>query len=101
LGKSTDPGTEGEIRHEALGVVSFDPGAKTYRWRAYRAGSGELSTTVEISDKKFVWGVEIPQGGRIRFTIALTNKGEWFEVGERSMDGKAWSKFFEMTLRHK
>lgn len=38
-------------------------------------------------------------GGTIRYTIVLNDKGEWFEIGERSTDGVAWTKFFEMTLQ--
>jgi hypothetical protein len=34
----------------------------------------------------------------MRFTVRLNEKGQWFEVGEFSRDGKAWQKFFEMTL---
>jgi hypothetical protein len=30
--------------------------------------------------------------------MTLTEKGEWHEVGEYSLDGKAWTKFIEMTL---
>lgn len=42
-----------------------------------------------------------PRGGTIRYTMDLTDAGEWHEIGERSSDGTKWEKFFEMTLRKK
>jgi hypothetical protein len=34
----------------------------------------------------------------MRYTITLNDRGQWFEIGEISCDGKEWSKVFEMTL---
>jgi len=45
------------------------------------------------------WGFQTPQGGRVRYTIKLTDQGDWFEIGEFSADEKNWRKFFEMTLQ--
>jgi hypothetical protein len=28
----------------------------------------------------------------------VNEKGQWFEIGEVSTDGKQWRTFFEMTL---
>jgi hypothetical protein len=42
--------------------------------------------------------MKVPQFGAVRYTITRDDKGRWFEVGEVSPDGKAWRKFFEMTL---
>jgi hypothetical protein len=30
--------------------------------------------------------------------MTITDKGEWNEVGEYTLDGKTWTKFFDMTL---
>jgi hypothetical protein len=45
------------------------------------------------------WGLQISERGRIRYTIELNEKGQWFEVGEMTQDGQKWNKFFEMTLQ--
>lgn len=47
----------------------------------------------------FQWAFQGPQGISIRYTVKLTEKGEWFERGEMSQDGKSWRQFHEMTLR--
>jgi len=45
------------------------------------------------------WSLQIPQRGRMRYTISRNEKGEWFEIGEMSQEDQTWRKFFEMTLR--
>jgi hypothetical protein len=40
-----------------------------------------------VGDKTLEWGFPISQQGRVRFTIKLNEKGEWFEVGEMTQDG--------------
>ncbi|HEV2844661.1 MAG TPA: hypothetical protein VG477_07435, partial [Thermoanaerobaculia bacterium] len=52
-----------------------------------------------VSGGAWEWGFALPQGGRIRYTIKLTDKGEWYETGEYSPDEKTWHQFHEMTLR--
>jgi hypothetical protein len=47
------------------------------------------------------WSLQIPQRGRMRYTITRNEKDEWFEVGETSQEDQTWRKFFEMTLRKK
>jgi hypothetical protein len=55
---------------------------------------------VKPGEKGMVWGFKEPSRGfDIRYTVKITDKGEWNEVGEMSMDGsKTWRKFFEMTV---
>jgi hypothetical protein len=52
-----------------------------------------------VGDKSLIWSFRDPRAGQIRFTIKLDEQGRWFEIGEISMDGKGWHKFFEMTLQ--
>lgn len=99
LGKNAEPGHEGEIVHNAFAVVSYDADAKVFRWRAFRADGLAIDTAAQVSEKMLVWGFHDARGGDIRFTIKLNEKGQWFETGELSRDGKAWFKFFEMTLQ--
>jgi len=94
-------GGKGEevVVHNALAVVSFDAQQKQHRFRAYRADGMYVDTTAQVSDRALVWSFQDPRAGHIKFTITLNDKGEWFEIGELSRDGKAWYKFFEMTLQ--
>jgi hypothetical protein len=101
LGKSKLPDSDREMTvHNALAVVSYDEGAKLFRFRAYTARGQYTDSEGRIKDGVFEWGLRDPQrGNRVRFIIKLNEKGEWFEIGESSQDGQNWKKFFEMTLQ--
>jgi hypothetical protein len=88
----------GKVVHGAFGVVSYDEKAKRYRFQAYTNRGNYTEAEAKVGDKKLEWGFRIPQFGDVRYTIALNEKGQWFEIGEVSTDGKQWRKFFEMTL---
>jgi hypothetical protein len=34
----------------------------------------------------------------VRFTMNLTDAGQWHEIGEFSMDGATWRQFLDFTL---
>ena len=95
-GKSKE---DGSPVHTALAFLSYDEGAKTFRWRAFTAEGRQTDTVAKVGTKTLEWGMEIPERGRVRYTIHLNEKGEWFEVGEICPDGQTWHKFFEMTLQ--
>ena len=90
---------DGSTIHTALTFVSYDERAKTYRWRAFTAEGQQTDTEAKVGTSSLEWGLQIPQRGRMRYTIKLNEKGEWFEVGEMSQDGETWHKFFEMILQ--
>ncbi|HJQ41214.1 MAG TPA: hypothetical protein VKB93_29090 [Thermoanaerobaculia bacterium] len=94
--KKLDSGAAGEVVHDALGTMGWDAEKKQYRFVAYST-SGNIDTNLDVGDNRAAWGFTTPQG-RIRYTIRLTEKGEWNEVGEFSRDGEKWLQFFEMTL---
>jgi len=96
LGKSKE---DGSTIHTALAFVSYDERAKTFPWRAFTAEGRQTDTVAKVGTDTLEWGLEFPQRGRMRYTIKLNDKGEWFEVGERTQDGQTWHKFFEMTLQ--
>lgn len=99
LGKQkNDDGSIGEVVHEAFGVISWDGRKNAYRFDAWTAHDGYVEASIDIGERGATWGFDTPGGGRIRYTITRTDKGEWNEIGEFSRDGKAWMKFFEMTL---
>jgi hypothetical protein len=89
---------DGSSVHTALAFVSYDEQAKTFRWRAFTAEGRATDTEAKVGADTLEWGLEIGQRGRMRYTIKLNQKGEWFEVGEMTQDGRTWQKFFEMTL---
>jgi hypothetical protein len=96
--RKNENGTGGEVVHDALAVISWDPAKKAYRFSAYTAQYGAMDTTLDVTgENTAVWGMDVP-GGRMRYTIRLTDKGAWNEIGEFSRDGKTWFKFLEMNL---
>lgn len=98
-GKLAVTGQEG-IVHHALAVISYDSQANKYLLRAHRADGNFVDADVTVETNKLVWGFREPQRNiEIKYTIKLDDAGQWFEIGEFSMDGKTWRKFFEMTLR--
>lgn len=99
-GTSKLPSGEEKTVFEALGMVTWDP-----EKNLYRLSSATTEGRAGESEGRFVpggaweWGFTLPQGGRIRYTIKLTDKGEWHETGQYSPDEKTWYPFHEMTLR--
>lgn len=100
LGKTKIPGKEDEVVvHNALAVISYDPIAKLYRVRSYLADGRSTDAEAEFVEEGLQWRFQTPQGGSIRYTVKLTEQGDWFEKGEMSQDGKSWRQFHEMTLQ--
>jgi hypothetical protein len=100
LGKrKLEDGTVGEVVHDALAVLSWDPKDKKYRFSAHVAGRGSTDTTLELTGPRSgIWRMETPHG-KMRYTINVSDEGEWVEIGEFSRDGEKWMKFIEMRLR--
>jgi hypothetical protein len=95
LGKAKE---DGSTVHAALAFVSYDHRAKTFRWHAFTP-EGQIDTEARVGTDTLEWSLQIPQRGRMRYTITRNEKGEWFEIGEMSQEDQTWRKFFEMTLR--
>ena len=99
MGTTKRPGSQEEIVvHNALGILSYDSNAKLYRLRSYLANGRWIDADAKFTDKGFQWGFQV-QGMSMRYTVKLNEKGEWFEFGEMSQDGKTWRQFHEMTLQ--
>ena len=98
--KKLENGTVGDVVHETIALITWDEAKKTYRFNAHVADKPSVDTTIDLTaPNTAVWGFDTPQGGKVRYTIRLTEKGEWNEVGEFTRDGAKWIRFFEMTLR--
>jgi hypothetical protein len=89
---------DGPIVHNAFAVASFDDRAKKYRFQAYTNRGTYVNAEAKLSDGVLEWGFRVPNSVEIRYVIKVNEKGQWFEKGEMSGDGKSWRKFFEMTL---
>ena len=91
--------SEGKPVHQALAAITWDARANRYDMWTYRAGSGSMRPSIEVGDRRVVWGFDVPNG-KVRYTISLDGEGRWVEVGEHSSDGgSTWRQFFGMTLR--
>lgn len=88
----------GSIVHDALAVVSFDDASQKYSFTSWAGAGRSGAFEAKVGSNRLEWGMK-NAGGSIRYTIVLNDKGEWFELGERSTDGVNWTKFFEMTLQ--
>lgn len=51
-----------------------------------------------VSPEGFVWFQSTQPGHQIRYTMTINTKGQWYEIGESSQDGTAWTQFFSQTL---
>jgi hypothetical protein len=100
LGKIKVPGKDEDlITHHALGILSYDEKEKIYRLRSHLFTGQTTSAEARFTDEGFQWGFQPAPNMNIRYTVKLTEKGEWFERGEMSQDGKSWRQFHEMTLQ--
>jgi hypothetical protein len=87
----------GRTVHAALAILSYDPNEKRHRFKSYEHMGRSVDAAAECRDGKIAW--ILPAGPRtIRYTITLDEKGQWYEIGEATTDGKTYQKFFEMTL---
>src|SRR5205085_5299483 len=99
-GRGTVKGAGGEevVTHDGLALVSYDDKAGRYRWQGHDLPWGAIDAEAKLVDGGFAWEFKVPErGATVRFTIRLDEK-RWHEVGELSVDGKAWAPFMEMTL---
>jgi len=99
LGTKTDSITkETKIVHEAFGIVFFDSKSNSLMINAYKKGEFIQSKILLIEEKIIQWNMEIPNQGKVRFTVDFSTKNKWIEFGEFSRDGINWMKFLEMNL---
>ena len=92
---------DGNVALQALGIVSYDDEAGTYRMRAYNDGRYlETDLTLSENGKGVTWGFAL---GEIRTTsmLRINEKGEWTELTEITIGSHPARKFMEVTVsRH-
>jgi len=87
---------DGTIGFNAFGIVSYDPAKQAYAFHSYAQGqSGDFAFTPK--DHGYMW--EIPAGRMTLRYTATIGDSTWREVGERIIEGREPSQFFEMNLR--
>ena len=94
------PGTDKEgVVFNALAMIHYDTAARQYKMRAIRTEGQAVDPEFALTDGGFVWSFAAPTSKmQVRYTAKVA-AGTWHEVGEYSRDGKAWTLFFEMTVR--
>lgn len=97
IGMAKDAAGKETKVHHALATISWSPECKCYRFPAHTMHGSFVNAEMRIVDNTVVWGFKTGPM-EIRYTIRQTDKGQWNEVGDRSMDGKTWQRFFEMNL---
>jgi hypothetical protein len=95
LGKSK---ADGKVALQALGIVSYDDEAGTYRMRAYNDGR-YFETDLKLSEngKEVSWGFAL---GDIKTSsmLRINEKGEWTELTKIAIGSEPDRKFMELTV---
>jgi hypothetical protein len=90
---------DGRPALQALGLVSFDDDAGTYRMRAFNDGRW-LETEVKLADgeNSISWGFVL---GEFKTTTVLriNDKGEWTELGRLTIGDRPPQKMIELKVR--
>jgi hypothetical protein len=90
---------DGKLSLRALGLISFDDEAETYRMRAFNDGRW-LETEVKLADgaNSISWGFAL---GEFKTTTVLRidENGEWTEHGELVIGDRPPQKMMELKVR--
>lgn len=92
-----DAGGREIVIHDAYAMMYWSPDLKAYRFKAHLANGLQNEFELKPNGKGYTWFNQMPQLGKVRFTMTLTPAGEWKEIGEHEVDGK-WVQYFEMVL---
>jgi hypothetical protein len=89
---------DGQVALQALGIVSYEDEAGTYRMRAYNDGR-YLETDLKVSEngKGITWGFRL---GDIKTSsmLRINENGEWTELTEIVIGSEPARKFMELTV---
>lgn len=94
--------SDGKIALQALGIVSYDDEAGTYKMRAYNDGR-YLQAEPKLSEKGngISWGFTL---GDVKTSsvLRINEKGQWTELTSITMGSQFARKFMELTVdRHR
>lgn len=95
-GTGRDP-KSGQVSFQAMATIAYDDAAQVYRFRSFNDGR-YLETELTVSERGFAWGFDVGPA-KVRYAMALNEKGEWTESGEVTVGASPPRKTVEMTLR--
>ncbi len=91
--------TDGRPALQALGLISFDDDAGTYRMRAFNDGRW-LETEIKLADGEdsISWGFTL---GEFKTTTVLriNDQGDWTEFGQLTIGDRPPQKMIELRVR--
>jgi hypothetical protein len=97
-GRLPDSEKEGVV-FNAMAVINYDAEAGKYRMKAYRAEGTAIEPEFALTETGFTWQFTLPgKKTQIKYTATVAD-GSWNEVGEMSLDGVRWNKFFGMIVK--
>lgn len=91
------PSGEEKVIHETLAVLSYNLQTKIYDFDTFLASGRAGKHEFKAVEDGWEWGFKFPQG-TVRYKIKIADN-TWTEIGEITMNGKDWTKFFEMNLK--
>jgi len=92
---------DGEVRFQALAVISYDIRNNVYRLQSYLADGKSTSATGYFNDDGlFEWGFDLPGQGHISYKIDLSDNS-WEESGSFSPDTTHHYTFYGSILTRK
>lgn len=85
--------------HQPCAMIYWDASKKVHHMIAQLANGLRNDFDIEVKEKGFVWFLNHPQMGEVRYTMNLLPDGTWHEIGEhKTADGK-WEPRMEMKLK--
>jgi hypothetical protein len=90
---------DGKLVLQALGLISFDDQAGTYRMRAFNDGRW-LETDVQLAEggNTLSWGFTLGEI-KTRSVLRINNKGEWTESAEMTVGTGPPRKLMDLAVR--
>lgn len=85
--------------HEPAAMIVYDNEKKEYWMTTQLANGLRNQFQVQVKPNGFVWMLNHPQSGEVRYTMNLSEAGEWVEVGEHKNKDGQWEKLLEMRLK--
>jgi hypothetical protein len=90
--------SDGKLALQALGLISFDDEAGTYRMRAFNDGRWlETEVTLAGEGSTITWGFTM--GEFKTNSILRIDKGEWTELAELTIGTRPPQKLMDLTVR--
>lgn len=88
---------DGEIIHDALGIIYYEPERNKYLMDAFLASGQHTLAEIEITPSGMNWSFRTEQGATISYEIEIIDD-TWTEKGYYSPDGVKKFPFIEFSL---